>query len=105
MGRPRKPLRSFGPPWVRIPLLPLSRPHAGICSRTPSDISRTGVRRPVPEIVEGDAVEERGAVDDETVDESHDPRVAVVVRALVVGDAMAVPHDDDHVAVGDDRAD
>ena len=24
MGRPRKPLRSFGPPWVRIPLLPLS---------------------------------------------------------------------------------
>ncbi len=26
MGRPRKPLRSFGSPWVRIPLLPPSGP-------------------------------------------------------------------------------
>ena len=29
MGRPRKPLRSFGPPWVRIPLLPLTGPRRG----------------------------------------------------------------------------
>src|SRR5689334_11391107 len=52
-----------------------------------------------PEIVEGDAVEERGAVDDLAVVELHDPGVAVLVGLTVVGDPAAVPDDDDGVAV------
>src|SRR5215207_475486 len=57
MGRPRKPLRSFGPPWVRIPLLPLpvivevhrrSRVFAVWPSDEGSSRSWRCRRRPVP---------------------------------------------------------
>jgi hypothetical protein len=55
-----------------------------------------------PELVERDAVVEGCAVDDLSVAHLHDPDVAVLVGLTVVGDAAAVPNDDDGVAVGVD---
>src|SRR3954451_12230961 len=59
----------------------------------------------LPEIVEGEAVVEGRPVDHLAVAHLHHPRIAVVVRAAIVGDAMPVPHDDDGVPVGVDRPD
>src|SRR4051794_9047952 len=58
-----------------------------------------------PEAVEGDAVVERGAVDDLAIGELHDPGVAVLVELAVVGDPAAVPDNGDGVVVGVDAAD
>jgi hypothetical protein len=58
-----------------------------------------------PEVVEGDAVVERGAVNDPAAGELHDPGVAVLRGLAVAGDPAAVPDNDDGVVVGVDRAD
>jgi hypothetical protein len=48
----------------------------------------------LPEVVEGDAVIDGGAVDDLAAAHLHEPGVAVLVGPAVIGDAAAVPQNE-----------
>ena len=57
-----------------------------------------------PKFVEGDAVEEGGHLNDQTLAEPHEPRIGVLVGLPVTPFALPIPKDDHGGAVGIDSA-
>ena len=95
--------------------IPVERPARSSASRSATGECVTP-RRPLalrslrgldpgPEVVEGDAVVERRAVDDLAFAHPRDPGVGVLVRLPIYRDPAAVPDHDHGVAVGEDGAD
>lgn len=67
----------------------------------------SGVQRrdPPPQVVEGDAVIERGRLDNEFVSERQEPNVGILVRYPVPRYATGISEDDDGVAIFINAAD